>query len=248
MKQTLKLLICESNKNVKTSYTDYFADKNVHLEFCDKNGRILLEKIMEFCPDVVVCELFLAELDAISVIEKALKAETHPSLFFATSAIDNDEIIKRALDSGFNFFFIKPYSPESVLSKINLMLDDKDSETADPESFIADILHKMNMPSHLKGYSCIKDGTKLLLNNPSLVNSITKELYPQIAVLNNTTASRVERAIRTAIEITIERGDNDMFSSLFPYHHRNFCKPSNSEFMATIADYVRAESKKRKIS
>lgn len=248
MNYTLKILICENNVQIEESFKNYFKDYDASLRFCKKNGNVLLEQIADFAPDVVITELFLSGIDAIGVLEKSMHLEHHPKLFFATSAVDNENVIRRALKSGFNFFFIKPYSVENVISKIELMMQCGEKVSVSTESIITHVLREMEMPPHLKGFACIRDGVAILLNEPEAITSVTKVLYPKIAQINNTTATRVERAMRNAIEITWNRGNEILLKELFPYHWKNYIKPSNSEFIANIADYIRSVAQRKRSS
>ena len=118
MANTIKILLSEQNERIIESMRDYFSHKSVEIYFCAKNGKTLLDYIRKYTPDVVMCDVFMSEFDAISVKEKASVLENPPELFLIASSYDNDDIIKRTLAAGFNYYFIKPYSPETVYDRI----------------------------------------------------------------------------------------------------------------------------------
>ena len=146
-----------------------------------------------------------------------------------------------------NYFMLKPFDLKDLAYQIlNLKTSmgsivDKDKEL---QGSITTLLHSLGVPSHIKGYEYIREGIGLMYNNPNMLGAITKEMYPEIAVKFNTTSSRVERAIRHAIEVSWSRGDYDLMEEVFG-HSVDFdrAKPTNSEFIATIADKLRLETK-----
>ncbi len=246
----LKVLFSEDNQNTITGYTHFFSQNNIKAYFCPKDGEKVLECIKEYSPDIVFVDVFLKNLDAIAVREKAEQLAIKPKLFFATSSFDNEENIRHIMNSGFSYYFLKPYSLEVALKRIHSMLNIKEdkSHSVDLEDQVTQVLHKMGVPAHIKGYTFLRQSIILAINEPSIITLVTKRLYPDIAKLNQTTASRVERAIRHAIEVAWDRGNVDVLDTYFGYtinHMRG--KPTNSEFIAMIADKIRLENKKLKI-
>ena len=248
MNHTLKILISENNTHIKNSLSSYFNENNVTVEFCEKDGMALLDKIKHFSPDVVICDVFMRKMDAIDMKQAAVKLDNPPKFFFIASSIDNENIIRNIINSGFDYYFIKPYSPESVYNRVLAMTGQSNNHgsVCKTEKEITDILCKFDMPPHLKGYNFIRQAILLVYRKPDMINNITKELYPEIARMNNTTATRVERAMRTAIELAWERADQSILYEYFHYHINSFSKPSNSEFIAKIADklYINSASEK----
>ena len=170
--------------------------------------------------------------------------------FFVTGAFQNEAVEQDLLDNGFSFFFVKPFD-ETVLAARVL----KCAGTAAPrvtfpqdsdELVVTEILHQIGVPAHIKGYQFLRDAILLTIDDHEYINAVTKRLYPEIAKRNGTTASRVERAIRHAIEVAWDRGDVDTLNSYFGYTIHNLRgKPTNSEFIAMIADKIRLDKKRR---
>ncbi len=240
----LKILVCEDNKQIMESYSLFFANKNTDIKFCEKDGKLLIDMIELYRPQVVITEMFLAHFDGIFVIEQIKKTDFSPQIFFATCATDNENVISMAMNSGFDFYFIKPYSLENLYSKMMFILNHC-SENPHRRK-IVELLYNIGMPVHLKGHKCIIDAVELLIRNPEYMSGITTVLYPKIGELNNTTAQRCERAIRTAIESTWIKGNSDYLEMLFPYQVKNYIKPSNSEFLAIITEYILINSNTNK--
>lgn len=251
MNNNLKILFCEQNQQIIQGCKHFFEDKNVEVLFCNKDGNLLLEKIKEFTPDVVFTDVFLTGIDAIAVREQAIKLANHPKLFFATCSFDSDETVCQIMQAGFNYYFLKPYSFEVAYDRITSLLDLKQNNTTnnDLETRVTEVLHNMGVPAHIKGYSFLRQSIIMAVNDPEVISLVTKRLYPDIAKLNGTTASRVERAIRHAIEVAWDRGNVDILNDYFGYTINNMRgKPTNSEFVAMIADRLRLENKRFKIS
>ena len=250
MNKNLKILFCEQNIRVVQGLQHFFSQKDVEIQFCNKDGNILLEKIKEFKPDVVFCDVFLSGMDAIAVKEKAMELEAVPKLFFATSSFDNEDTIHQVMQAGFNYYFLKPYSFEVAYARICSLLEMKTTDNSDNdlESKVTSVLHNMGVPAHIKGYGFLRQSIIMAVEDPQVISLVTKRLYPDIAKLNNTTASRVERAIRHAIEVAWDRGNVDVLNEYFGYTINNMRgKPTNSEFVAMISDRIRLENKKHKM-
>ena len=249
MTKNIKILISEKNERIIESIKNYFSNKPAEVYFCDKDGKVLIKEIDKLFPDVVVCDIFMKNHDAISVKE-AVQHKGTSKIFIIASSCDNDDIIKRTMAAGFNYYFIKPFAPENLYSRILSFLTDTctNKNPSLTDVYINRILKALDMPAHLKGYRYIYFAVKLVINNPDYINSITKKLYPEIANEFETTASRVERAVRTAIETVWRRAPMDVIEKYFPYYAASYTKPSNSEFIAYIADTVRNEITYEKLS
>ena len=249
MKEEIRMLLCEGNAAVINSCKEYFRDKGIAVESCEKDGNQLLEKIERYKPDIVVTDVFLAGKDAIEVKKELDGTDKSPRLFFATCAFDNDDTLKQVMGAGFNYYFLKPYSMQALHNRINELMDIKEENKGrDDEGRVTRVLHNMGVPAHIKGYGFLRQSIIMVMNDPEVINLVTKRLYPDIAKLNNTTASRVERAIRHAIEVAWDRGNVDVLDSYFGYTINNMRgKPTNSEFIAMVADRLRLENKGLKI-
>ncbi|MBQ3009345.1 MAG: sporulation transcription factor Spo0A [Oscillospiraceae bacterium] len=247
MNDNLKLLFCENNNRLIESCRHFFEKKGITVQFCEKDGNQLLEKIGQWGPDVVFCDVFLTGLDAIAVKQQADLLPKPPKMFFATCAYDNEEAICRIMKAGFSYCFIKPYSLEVAYARMMTFLELKQSrfEDEDLESRVTSILHNMGVPAHIKGYNFLRQSIIMATEDPQVISLVTKRLYPDIAKANKTTASRVERAIRHAIEVAWDRGNVDVLNEYFGYTINNMRgKPTNSEFIAMIADRLRLENKR----
>ena len=250
MNKNFKILFCEQNIQIVQGLQHFFSQKDVEIRFCNKDGNLLLEKIKEFKPDVVFCDVFLSGMDAIAVKEKAMELDAVPKLFFATSSFDNEDTIHQVMQAGFNYYFLKPYSFDVAYARICDLLELKNKDTADNdlETKVTAVLHNMGVPAHIKGYGFLRQSIIMAVEDPQVISLVTKRLYPDIAKLNNTTASRVERAIRHAIEVAWDRGNVDVLNEYFGYTINNMRgKPTNSEFVAMISDKIRLENKKYKM-
>ncbi|MBQ3588729.1 MAG: response regulator [Oscillospiraceae bacterium] len=242
MADNLKILISENNPAVMVSFSDYFSDKNVQLIYCKKDGAEILEYIRCYHPDAVLCDIFMKNMDAVEMITAAKAAGYDDTLYLISSAYNNDKLVSTVMNSGFDYFFLKPCSPEYLYSIISSMLTIPDSfHPNDMEKPVTDILREFRMPAHIKGYSFHRRAILMAIGNPDIINNVTKRLYPAVAELFGTTPSRVERAMRTAIEISWDRAGDDVLNRYFSYHFGKFTRPSNSEFVACISDIVRME-------
>ena len=175
-------------------------------------------------------------------------SSTHTT-FFVTGAFQSEEMEQELLDSGFSFFFVKPFDESVLVSRVlkaagNTIRPQVVSQDSD-ELTVTEILHQIGVPAHIKGYQFLRDAILLTISDHGYINAVTKRLYPEIAKRNMTTASRVERAIRHAIEVAWDRGDVDTLNSYFGYTIHNLRgKPTNSEFIAMISDKIRLDKKR----
>ena len=169
-----------------------------------------------------------------------------------STSYNQDEMIRKVSEYGVRYFLLKPYDLTDLESRILELSNFELKENKNINLFhsglqmsITKILHDLGVPSHIKGYQYIKEGIMLIYENPSMIGGITKELYPEIANKYNTTVSRVERAIRHAIEVSWNRGDWDLMDEIFGHSvDVDKAKPTNSEFIVTVADKLRLEYKK----
>ena len=226
------------------------------------NGEDVYHIIKEKEPDVVLLDLIMPKLDGLSVMERINKDQTikkHPK-FIVISAIGQEAITEDAFNLGAHYYIMKPFDNEMVLSRVKSIKHDceagvskehptgcsEQSVYENLENDVTDIIHEVGVPAHIKGYQYLRDAIIMVIREPEMLNSITKILYPTIAKRNQTTPSRVERAIRHAIEVAWGRGNMDIINSLFSYTvSTGKGKPTNSEFIALIADKIRLQNKLR---
>ena len=200
---------------------------------------------------VVLLDAFMPGLDALAVKQRYNAAGERHTSFFVTGAFQSEEMVQELLDEGFAYYFVKPFDESVLAARVlkaasgqekHLLHTSVDSD----ELTVTEILHQIGVPAHIKGYQFLRDAILLTMNEPEYINAVTKRLYPEIAKKNGTTASRVERAIRHAIEVAWDRGDVDTLNSYFGYTIHNLRgKPTNSEFIAMIADKMRLDKRQR---
>ena len=212
-----------------------------------RDGEVLLETIRKERPQIVVCDCALASMDAVEVMKKT-KEDGYMPTFVITMEYGNDFVERSVMEAGATYYMLKPSKEalvERVLSLISMSV--KTNEPEDIELVVTDIIHQLGIPAHIKGYHYIRTGIIFSIENPELMESVTKLLYPTIAKEYNTTSSRVERAIRHAIEIAWERGNVDILNKFFGYTIDSFKgKPTNSEFLALISDRIRLQQKSKR--
>ncbi len=219
---------------------------------CD--GNSVLNSIKSESPDAAVLEAKMPFCDAIEVIRKLkLEKKYVPNVIIVSN--DADAALEREATALGAAFTLKPVDPQFLVSKINQMCGvEREAEAEKPseiilECAVTEIIHQVGIPAHIKGYHYLRTAIMLAVNNDEMINCITKLLYPTIAKQYQTTSSRVERAIRHAIEIAWDRGDVDVLTNIFSYTvHTSRGKPTNSEFIALIADYLRLKFKQQQAS
>lgn len=238
------------------------TDENIEVVGKADNGLGAINVIRENEPDVVLLDLIMPKLDGLEVMQKINNdagMKKHPA-FIIISAIGKETITENAFSQGAVYYIMKPFENDVVISKIKQVcgiispLEEQVASAAplpkesykpqDLEADVTGVIHEIGVPAHIKGYQYLRDAIIMSVENREVINSITKILYPTIAKMNKTTSSRVERAIRHAIEVAWSRGKMDTIDDLFGYTISNGKgKPTNSEFIALIADKIRLQYK-----
>lgn len=253
--EKISVLIADDNKDfcdVLSNYLNKQKDMTVVGIACD--GIDAYDKILSLKPMVCLIDGIMPKLDGIGVLEKLAEnnggVATIPIML---TAMTSEEIAKRAFYLGAKYYIAKPFDMELLASRIRQVikpvnLSDKNTylnnQGVDLETKVTNILHEIGVPAHIRGYHYMREAIIMAINDIDVLNYITKELYPAIAKKCNTTPSRVERAIRHAIEVAWSRGKVDAIDALFGYTVNNHKgKPTNSEFIALIADRLRLELK-----
>ena len=247
----VRFLMSDTSADVTAACREALEQKGVEVTVVEKDGLQILQKMLVVRPQVVLLDAFMPGLDALAVKQKYVAAgETHTT-FFVTGAFQSEEMVQELLDEGFAYYFVKPFDENVLASRVlkvahghqkRLITASVDSD----ELKVTDILHQIGVPAHIKGYQFLRDAILLTMNEPEYINAVTKRLYPEIAKRNGTTASRVERAIRHAIEVAWDRGDVDTLNSYFGYTIHNLRgKPTSSEFSAMIADKMRLDKRQQ---
>ena len=229
-----------------------------------RDGMGAMELINQKKPDVVLLDLLLTKLDGLSVMERTkTQKETAKTGFIVLSSIGQESMMEKAFSVGADYYILKPFDYDAMLARIRQVYYDNNGNLLECaqgkiiastrknseytlETDVTNIIHEIGVPAHIKGYHYLRDAIMMSVNDAEMLNSITKLLYPTIAKRHKTTPSRVERAIRHAIEVAWSRGKLDTIDELFGYTvNKGKGKPTNSEFVAMIADKIRLEYKMR---
>ena len=208
-----------------------------------RDGMAVLDSIEDSSPDLVMMELFMPRLDAIGVMHAVHKDKESGPMFVVVSGYTNSVLEREVMGAGASYFALMPLDiAETARRMIELVTHQEVSPKMPLEMKITEILHEIGVPAHIKGYHYLRDSIRMAVEDPGIINAVTKQLYPGVAKLYSTTSSRVERAIRHAIEVAWDRGDVDVLNSYFGYTiHNTRGKPTTSEFIAMISDKLRLE-------
>jgi len=261
----VKVCIVDDNRDLVRLLDDYIStEEDMEVVGVAYNGQECLNMLQSANPDVLLLDIIMPHLDGLAVLEKLHEENvgSNPNVIMLT-AFGQEDVTKKAVELGASYFMLKPFDMEHLASTIRqvsgkvtntnnqkILLSNngyrimKDQKPKNLESSITSIIHEIGVPAHIKGYLYLREAISMVYNDIELLGSITKVLYPDIAKKFNTTASRVERAIRHAIEVAWSRGNIESISSLFGYTvSMSKAKPTNSEFIAMVADKLRLEHK-----
>ena len=260
--EKIKVLIVDDNKEYRNIISDYLCTQP-DIEFVGSadDGRIAIDTILLKKPDVVLLDLVMPFIDGMSVLKqmRQLDADVRPHVI-TISAVSHDKITQNVISLGADYYMMKPAPLEAIANRIRLVANpaaEKSSNNTaqlfrqdvvhpmgDLETNVTNIIHEVGVPAHIKGYQYLRESIMMVIHDNDVINSITKELYPSVAKKHNTTSSRVERAIRHAIEVAWDRGDTDTLNAIFGFTINNGKgKPTNSEFIAMISDKLRLSLK-----
>lgn len=255
MEKQLKIVVADDSSELGENCAKTFKAYGIRVVLCPKDGLKLLEKIKSEMPDVILADVFMPNLDILGVMKKLNDIVKTKPMVMAMSAFDNDRLEKELIEAGVDYYFLKPFDINTIAERIiqlsgwkneksPLVVRDNVVTDTQLELMITDIIHQIGVPAHIKGYHYLREAIILSIKNSEIINSVTKLLYPTVAKKHGTTASRVERAIRHAIEVAWDRGDIDVLNSYFGYTIQNERgKPTNSEFIAMISDKLRLKLK-----
>ena len=270
MKEKITILIADDNPDFSQTLAKYI-EKQEDMEVIGiaKDGLEAVDMIANTIPDVALLDVIMPHLDGIGVLEKinnlGLNKKTTCMML---SAVGQDKITQRAIALGAEYYVVKPFDIEILINRIREVKNYEPSQGANTfiaretkakyidipqgakkeerniEALVTNVIHDVGVPAHIKGYQYLREAIIMVVKDIDIINQITKSLYPQIASKYNTTPSRVERAIRHAIEVAWGRGQQDAVESIFGYTiSASKGKPTNSEFIAMIADKLRLELK-----
>ena len=251
----IRILMIDDNVNLIEMVREYFKDHNkIELAIESHDGEDGLNKILNSAGnyDVILLDLIMPVKDGLYVLEELKKRGIEKNIIVETS-YNEPKIIRKVSEYGVNYYVLKPFNLSDLEDKILSVFDTQESKTinlyhSNLQISITKMLHELGMPSHIKGYQYIREGITMIYNDPNIIGGITKELYPELASKFDTTVSRVERAIRHAIEVSWNRGNWDYMEELFGHSVAiDKAKPTNSEFIVTVADKLRLEFSKQKV-
>ena len=249
--KNIKVLMIDDNKQLVDMVKEYFSSHAViSVDFVANDGtsgiEVIKNNLGQF--DLILLDLIMPKKDGICVLEEIKDIKNLPKIIVLTS-YNTPEIIRKVSSLGVNYFMLKPFELPELEKRILECCNEikKSPKTLDLyhnnlQIAVTNVLHELGVPSHIKGYAYIRAGIIEVFLNPTVIGGITKELYPKIADDFNTTVSRVERAIRHAIEVSWNRGNWDLMQDIFGYSvDIEKAKPTNSEFIVTVADKLRLE-------
>ncbi|WP_026694692.1 sporulation transcription factor Spo0A [Peribacillus kribbensis] len=258
----IKVCVVDDNRELVGLLEEYISSQDdMEVAGVAHNGQECLQMLAQVEPDVLILDIIMPHLDGLGVLERMrdLEMSSMPQVIMLT-AFGQEDVTKKAVDLGASYFILKPFDMDALASHIRQISGKGNSFIKKSSSFsyksssveskpknldasITSIIHEIGVPAHIKGYLYLREAISMVFNDIELLGSITKVLYPDIAKKYNTTASRVERAIRHAIEVAWSRGNIDSISSLFGYTvSMTKAKPTNSEFIAMVADKLRLEA------
>lgn len=249
MGKFLKLLVSDKRESFNLENEKIMEDYGFKVIYCEKDGNQVLSAINTYEPDVILVDLFMPNIDGIGIISSLRNSKRAKTpIMILVSSYNSPSIEREVMSAGANYFVISPFCVESLCRRIidiyNLERGggSKIMSANNIEKQITSILHQIGVPAHIKGYHYLRHSIIMSVQDPEIINAVTKQLYPSVAKAFNTTSSRVERAIRHAIEVAWDRGDVDVLNSYFGYTiHNGRGKPTNSEFIAMISDKLRLE-------
>lgn len=259
------MIAVENQKQMKALKERMESEKDINLIASTRDGKEAFRCIIDEKPDVVILDTILPSLDGLAVLERLVEEDSRKSSIIMLSAMGQDALAEEAFSLGARYFILKPFDMDSLLHKIRQckneiqnpaekrkgmygknQMEQENKRNLSLEIVVTNIIHEIGVPAHIKGYQYLRDSILMAVHDMDILNSITKQLYPAIALRNHTTASRVERAIRHAIEVAWSRGKMDTIDNLFGYTvNAGKGKPTNSEFIALIADKIRLEHKEK---
>ena len=253
----VKVAIADDNKELVKTMMSYFEKhENIEVIWTANNGQVCLSMLEQQRPDILLLDIIMPHLDGIGVLETLHETNQMGDMqIMMLTAFGQESVMSQAANLGASYYMLKPFEFDRLIGqilKIAGMSKVNDSSSAqstglvsqkDLETSITSIIKEIGVPPHIKGYAFLREGIQLVYDDVELLGSVTKVLYPEIAKKHNTTPSRVERAIRHAIEVAWKRGNFDFIFETFggTDHHLNN-KPSNSEFIAVVADKIRLEN------
>ena len=270
MREKITILIADDNPEFCQTLASYIeVQDDMEVIGIAKDGEQAIDMISNTMPDIVLLDVIMPHLDGLGVLEKInmIKSNKKP-ICIMLSAVGQDKITQKAISLGAEYYVVKPFDIELLIKRIRELKnyiptqkannfiarepkakyveipENAEKSRENLEALVTNIIHEVGVPAHIKGYQYLREAIIMVINDIDVINQITKSLYPKIAAKFNTTPSRVERAIRHAIEVAWGRGQQEAVENIFGYTiSASKGKPTNSEFIAMIADKLRLELK-----
>ncbi len=260
----MKMAIVDDNEMMRDHIRSLFADDHrVEIVFEAGDGVEAVRLIREKLPDIVLLDLIMPRMDGVEVLQSISRDASlikHPA-FIVVSAVGQERILDMVFSLGAVYYMMKPFEDKMLIRRVQQVMNGQSMPpihgsnlprisyayegVADSDAEVTHLLHDLGVPPHIKGYQYLRDAVMMVADAPEIINAVTKTLYPTIAAMNSTTPSRVERAIRHAIAVTWQRGNTRLMNDLFSYTIRSGSgKPTNSEFVALLAEKIRLSQKK----
>ena len=249
-----KILIADSGEDFYKLLSDRIkSEEDLKLVGKASNGEDAVQMVAEMDLDILLIDVVLPKIDGLSVLERLNRMQRRPSVII-TSNFSNEHVVAEAASLGASYFMAKPCDMDSLFSRVRQITSrgrphieqrtQRAQREKSLESLVTEVIHEIGVPAHIKGYQYLREAIILSVNNMEMINAVTKVLYPEVAKTFDTTPSRVERAIRHAIEVAWDRGDIEILQKFFGYTVSNIKgKPTNSEFIAMIADRLQLQRK-----
>lgn len=270
MSEKIRVLVADDNQEFATTLVNYLSkEDDMEVISMVKDGNEAYEQIINTKPDICLLDIIMPHLDGLGVLEKLNETNMEKKpICIILSAVGQDKITQQAIALGAQYYIVKPFDISILIKRIkelkyfqptqyknnfisreikaqyiDISPENKKNEE-NLEALVTNIIHEVGVPAHIKGYQYLREAIIMVVNNIDVINQITKQLYPEIAEKYGTTPSRVERAIRHAIEVAWGRGQTETVENIFGYTvSAAKGKPTNSEFIAMIADKLRLELK-----
>ncbi len=260
----IKIAIVDDNEMVRDHIRSLFEnDLRIEIVFEAGDGMEAVRLIREKQPDVLLLDLIMPRMDGLEVLQyinRDASLKKQPAVI-VVSAVGQERILDMVFSLGAVYYIMKPFEDKMLIRQVQLLMSGQSMPPVqgpssqrvsyaydgltDSEVEVTHLLHDLGVPPHIKGYQYLRDAVLMVVEAPEIINAVTKTLYPTIATMNNTTPSRVERAIRHAIAVTWQRGNTRLMNDLFSYTIRSGSgKPTNSEFVALLAEKIRLSQKK----
>lgn len=247
---TIKVMIADADEDARKDLMEVLAqEQEIQVVGATGDGNQVIPLLRESGAEVLVMDLVLYGMDGLELLRQINAQEARKPGILVYSSFVTGGVAAKTAELGADYFLAKPNNGQAVVERVRLL---KNSGTVTPkayqnmETLITSIIHEIGVPAHIKGYQYLREAIMIAVDDMEVINAVTKVLYPEVAKRYGTTASRVERAIRHAIEVAWDRGDLETLQKYFGYTVSNAKgKPTNSEFIAMIADRLQLQRKER---